>query len=183
MKNNTYTKSQKRRMILHLQEKEKRALRQKELHEKWHLPILTFMLNVPGVEKQSSEMEKVEKVWIKRIEEELCGKIKTESFFYSIAGNYYLAAVDMDALSLKQLALQWEEEDEIGRILDVDILDENLKSISRTDLGYPLRKCFICDQPAKICMREQNHEISELLKTVHHLIIKFNRRENNEKKN
>lgn len=181
--NREFDLQHKKRMMLHLQEKEIRAGRQKHLYEQFHLPILSFMLNIPGEQKQSDEIEKTEKICWARLKRKLCGKIKAEEFFSSPGGNYYLAAVDMEAVLLKRLVLCLEEEQEIGRLLDFDVFDENFDSVSRTMLGYPLRKCLICQRPAKICMRERKHSTKELTAKVESIMIDFNRREEYEEKN
>ncbi len=65
-----------------------------------------------------------------------------------------------DGKSLKESAVLIEEEHPIGRFVDIDVTLKNaLRSLSRNSM----RKCFICDLPAFVCRRGENHTQKELV--------------------
>ena len=70
---------------------------------------------------------------------------------------------------VKEIAILFETE-KLGRLFDADIyyLDENkhLASMSRTELGAPLRRCFICEQPAKQCAGRRVHQVEALQQKI-----------------
>lgn len=68
---------------------------------------------------------------------------------------------------LKEKAIQIEEENNLGRLIDLDVYYNSVNSVSR---GY-FRKCLICDEPAIYCNKLQKHSYQELIKTMDNLII------------
>ena len=56
------------------------------------------------------------------------------------------------------------EETKIGRLYDIDVLEKENTKISRKDLGFPERKCLLCNNPACQCGRSRKHSIEELRK-------------------
>jgi holo-ACP synthase CitX len=67
-----------------------------------------------------------------------------------------------DAEIIKRLCIEAEETIPFGRILDIDVMDYEGKPISRNDLGLAPRKCFICDNPAALCVSRKLHSSEEI---------------------
>lgn len=59
-----------------------------------------------------------------------------------------------------------EETHPLGRLMDIDVIGANLKPVSRTELNLPSRRCLICDNDARVCMRIGSHTYGELLQTI-----------------
>jgi holo-ACP synthase/triphosphoribosyl-dephospho-CoA synthase len=70
--------------------------------------------------------------------------------------------VDLPAQELKQLAMDLEDTDPIGRLFDMDVLDTDGKKLSREELGKARRKCLLCDRDAAICARSRAHGLDAL---------------------
>lgn len=72
---------------------------------------------------------------------------------------------------MKKKVLMIEEAHPLGRLFDIDIIDEEGNGISRQEVGFPPRKCLICDKDAKVCGRSRAHTVQELesavLDTIH----------------
>lgn len=91
-------------------------------------------------------------------------------------GIYYLFYFDNNK-NLKEECIEIEENDKLGRFIDLDVFYYNDKSESRNTL----RKCFICNQPAFVCARLNSHTDNEIngyikinvLKYMNDLITKF----------
>ena len=65
-----------------------------------------------------------------------------------------------DGKNLKQLAVDLEETDTLGRFIDIDVtLKGKEESLSRGNM----RKCFLCSNPAFVCGKNKTHTIKELL--------------------
>lgn len=69
-------------------------------------------------------------------------------------------------LNLKEEAVKIEEENSLGRLIDLDVYINSTISISR---GH-LRKCLICDNPAFYCNRLKLHSYQELINKIDSLI-------------
>ena len=52
--------------------------------------------------------------------------------------------VSGNAAALKQLTVEMEEHCEIGRLLDLDVLDPRGEKMERQSLGLMPRRCLIC---------------------------------------
>lgn len=76
-------------------------------------------------------------------------------------------------LPIKQTTIAFEDQAELGRLFDADVLvkDKNA-TISRRDLGPSPRKCFICDRPAKECARSRRHSVAEMQDYISELYVK-----------
>lgn len=59
---------------------------------------------------------------------------------------------------LKETMVLYEENDELGRFVDIDVYFNDSKSISRNTL----RKCYLCDNYAFVCGRTKNHPVEKL---------------------
>ncbi|KXB72057.1 citrate lyase holo-[acyl-carrier protein] synthase [Peptoniphilus sp. DNF00840] len=156
-----------------LEAKEKRYYKIKALTEKYEAPVLSFMLNIPGEDKNFEEAVSFHKKYVEKIKnllEENKIKILFEDYQNLITGMEYLAVLDGDGRLIKKLMMEVEEESLGGRLLDLDIYDKDFSQISRSSLGLPERKCILCDDTARTCIKEERHKIEELEVRVREII-------------
>ena len=141
-----------------LQNRELRQKNQWELIERYHSPVLSLTINIPGAKKLSDDSKYIYEVAlqeIKNLELKELDKILT----CSEEGCEALMSLHVDARELKILTCRIEESHPLGRFMDIDIIDENRQILSR----QRPRKCYICEENAKICARAQKHSLVELL--------------------
>ena len=76
------------------------------------------------------------------------------------AGDFYLVPLGADKplTEIKALCETFEERHCLGRLIDVDITDQAFQPIS----SKKLKRCFLCEQPAIVCMREHTHSYQDL---------------------
>ena len=152
--------------------REKRVATQKELLEKYPGTLICFMLNIPGPEKVNELFEKVFYEGLEKIQNKLeTEKISTEVRLVqeNITGYEGYLVVKADGCQVKKLMIALEET-KIGRLYDIDVLEKENTKISRKDLGFPERKCLLCDNPACQCGRSRKHSIEELRKKIYGII-------------
>lgn len=152
-----------------LNSREMRYNRQKKLIEKFNKPIISFMLNIPGEIKRTEDYVKFHKIGIDLIKEIIGEKIILEYYYDEVTGMYYLASIDMDARDLKREMISLEDS-VMGRLFDIDIFDENFNQITRSSLNLEPRKCILCDNVARICIKERNHTYEELVYETNRII-------------
>lgn len=63
-----------------------------------------------------------------------------------------------------------EDTHPLGRLFDLDVLDADGVPISRETIGLNPRKCLICDNEARYCMRNHTHTLSELSARIDEMI-------------
>ncbi len=88
--------------------------------------------------------------------------VKLEGIFKGADGPYILLKKERQNIDFKRELVEIEESHPLGRLIDLDYFIEPKKSISRSDLNLKLRSCFICNQVAYICIRNQTHGVKEV---------------------
>ncbi|MBQ7795748.1 MAG: triphosphoribosyl-dephospho-CoA synthase CitG [Lachnospiraceae bacterium] len=160
-------------LIEMLDARERRVWHQKELLEQFHMPIISFTMNIAGPIKNNSEIKRgfdLGNLWLKQeldfvgMEcihfEEISPKTGNEAFY----------VVNSDPLELKRVTAAIEEECALGRLFDLDVIKVNGEKVEREELGLGTRRCLICGKPAKECARSRTHSVEELQKKNMHII-------------
>ena len=151
-----------------LDAKERRADRQRIMLECNGGCIISFTLNIPGPVKINPLIQE-------SFDEGLC-QIETklnEAGIHIIqkeqrtekTGCEALLSVAHDAMELKRMMVEIEEQHPLGRVFDIDVISGEGCPISRSQLGYPPRRCPICGRIAHECARTGRHDYKELLDT------------------
>lgn len=93
-----------------------------------------------------------------------------------------ILVVDTTSAELKKISINFEDNFKIGRIFDADVISRKQKQLSRTELGYQPRTCFLCGNNAKLCARSQKHSIIEIKKFLNKIyrdeIINYENKDN-----
>lgn len=175
-----FTSGQPQSIQAILANKERRANRQLTLSEVYQDGIIGHIaLNIPGYIKQSPQITAVFlagwRQFIRRLPEqvilfsEITADLPTGPEGFMVLNGQYAA--------LKEIAIKFEAEFAFGRLFDIDLLvgkASTTHKISRTELGYQTRRCFVCDQDAKECARAQRHsktEITNALNTMYSSVV------------
>ena len=80
--------------------------------------------------------------------------------------------VDMPLADAKRTACRIEDTHPLGRLMDIDVITAD-GPLSRGSIGLPERRCLLCDQPARVCMRARNHTAAQLLDKIKELLTKY----------
>ena len=70
----------------------------------------------------------------------------------------------------KALACDIEDTHPLGRLFDIDVFDANGIPIKRESVGYAPRKCLLCDNESRYCMRNRSHTPQQLMKKINSMI-------------
>ncbi|SPF32926.1 citrate lyase holo-(acyl-carrier protein) synthase [Candidatus Desulfosporosinus infrequens] len=134
-----------------------------ELLKRYHTPLLVMRVNYPGLEKMNqltvNIIEAMSPVVCTSLSNKICGKL----LLRGPEGPILYVAVKEDVLALKMIAIKFEEKHPLGRCLDLDVYDLKGKSIGRQELGYPMRKCYLCEDYAHHCVRARRHSKLEVI--------------------
>lgn len=80
--------------------------------------------------------------------------------------------VPLPALLVKKTCCQIEDTHPLGRLMDIDVLETG-HLLDRASVGLPPRRCLLCDQPARYCMRARTHTTEELLRKIEQMVAVF----------
>ena len=185
-----------------LAERERRWNARLSMAGSYNCPVLSLTLNIPGPDKnlpgaeaalnqlRAALRERVEGAGGVLLEEcRLSGPDGTGANGLGADGPAWIAAVRMDAIALKELAVAVEEQHMLGRLADADVMDAQGRPVNREHLdaapsgpggsqenaelpargackARAPRQCFLCSRPASLCRREGRHSLEELLAAV-----------------
>jgi holo-ACP synthase/triphosphoribosyl-dephospho-CoA synthase len=85
----------------------------------------------------------------------------------SPTGPLAILAVDRDAYDLKDICTGIEEKTALGRLFDMDVLDENLNKIGRKSE----RCCLVCGASGRFCTAGRIHPIDEITAKMNRIMF------------
>ena len=66
-----------------------------------------------------------------------------------------------------------EDTHPLGRLFDLDVIDADGVPMSRESMGLSPRKCLVCDNEARYCMRNRTHTMAELTAKIDEMIESY----------
>lgn len=145
--------------------REARAMRQQQLLEEYQLPVISFCLNIAGPVKNSPVLRRVFREGLERLTcALLAGRLDIvhREEVDEPTGCEALWVVRGDGRAVKELCVELEDRDALGRLFDLDVLDPVSGKWDRTQLGQPPRKCLVCGKEGKGCASRRLHTVEEL---------------------
>lgn len=145
--------------------REARAMRQQQLLEEYHLPVISFCLNIAGPVKNSPVLRRAFREGQERLVCALLAQrleVVHREEVDEPTGCEALWVVRGDGRAVKELCVELEDRDALGRLFDLDVLDPASGKWDRTQLGQPPRKCLVCGKEGKGCASRRLHTVEEL---------------------
>lgn len=139
---------------------------------------LSFNLNIPGLPKSNDSFHAFFKTCLVELKNYLLAhRIVTNKETIhcetDVAGDFFLAEIvdsDYTAIQIKQVCESFETNHPVGRLLDVDVVDEKGEPVS----SGKAKTCFFCNNaPAIYCMRKQAHDYAAMRMKVELEISKY----------
>ena len=145
--------------------REHRAARQSALLGQFGGPLLCLTMNIPGPVKVPEGAERAFQLALGRVERALAemgaAVLHRETLVEKTGCEaYYAVAAEPAALKARMTAL--EDADDLGRLLDLDVLTAAGEKLSRPTP----RKCLLCGRQAQVCARSRAHSVAELTARV-----------------
>ena len=132
--------------------------------------IVAVKLNIPGPIKNNEMIRHLFELGLNSFLKFLKSKnvlIKLQANWNKETGNEAFFTSETEPVEMKKCAVDFEDNDPLGRLFDIDVMGKGkASSISRVILGLPVRKCFICNRPAKECARSRRHSVADLQQKI-----------------
>ena len=158
-----------------LESRDARAAHQRELLAKYPgCALLCLTVQLPGAEKRNALSLKIARAGVEAVRRlgPLTEELKDLKTGYE---GYFI--FDEDPVELKKKAVGIEDSHPLGRLFDLDVIyvmpDLIGHLLDRSAIGLPPRKCLLCDNPARYCMRAKTHTTEELLKKIESLCAAY----------
>lgn len=151
-----------------LQAKEDLVKHKQALFTQYEKPVLSLQANMVGEHKLSGWSSWVIITFEKLIQSSM--KVVYKERIFNELGFISLLVIDDDPSHLKQACIQLEETHPCGRCIDLDVYAKG-RNLSRYDLGFDERKCLVCDEMARVCIRTQKHTQKEVIHAYQQCLI------------
>lgn len=147
-----------------LEAREKRVEFLEKLIQKYGKTTVILRVNYPGVEKDNSITRQISEIIDNVINTFFKDKIEYKLKTTSAEGPICIYVIDESPFGVKDMTMEIEDKHTLGRCVDIDVYDEEGKTLSRLAFGAGPRKCFICNQVAHECVRSKAHSNEEIIK-------------------
>lgn len=153
-----------------LSRREMRANNQQKFLTQYHSPLVSFTMNIPGPVKTNESIRRafdIGQILLLEGLARLNAEILDCSEIHEDTGDELLLAVrNVQPEILKDMAVNIESFSPLGRLFDIDIIDEHGRKLSRQEF----RKCIICGKQAQECARSRTHSVSEMQEAITRLL-------------
>lgn len=137
------------------------------------LSLVSLTIVMPGSEKRNENALRVADAAVKALASAF-GDSMVQCVERDLNTGYEaFMLVDLPVVEVKKLACFVENSHPLGRLFDVDVIGSDGIPVSRQSIGMPPRKCLVCDNDARICMRLRSHPAEELEKKINNLISAY----------
>lgn len=153
-----------------LKDREARHERFMEHSRGYAKPVVCGRINYPGVIKTTYEAEQAFRVLVQAMTASLNQNIELTETWRGADGVAFIMVVDDDVFVLKKNTMEIEEQHPLGRLFDIDVIDEAGKPVSRQSIKTEDRKCILCNAPALECIITRKHEVAEVIARVNDCI-------------
>ena len=155
-----------------LNHREKRVFHQEKLLRDMDggITLATVRVNYPGIEKSNYITDNIAKIICEDIYLFYNKNIIYKEVYKNKEGIIGHFIFDINHIEVKKKLIYMEENHILGRCVDLDVYYMNdsdemmpaLNGVSRSDIGLKPRKCFLCEEEARICSRSQKHSIEDI---------------------
>lgn len=140
--------------------------------------LICLTVVMPGNIKRNSHSLTIAKAAVKELENSFFNHIIYSQHRDLYTGYEYYLVTDIDKMESKKICCQIETEHPLGRLFDIDVINSNGIPIQREEVGYGKRKCLICDNEARYCMRNFTHSQEEIASEIDRIIDAYNHLQN-----
>lgn len=151
-----------------MQARDERALRQQRLMPEGGA-LVCLTMNIPGPRKTSPMIYAAFQEGKRLIASALPQAVFAEQTLAK-TGFEVCYLLPGDVRQAKRVLCALEDESPLGRLFDIDVLSGDGQKMSREELGFPPRKCFLCGQPAFVCARSRAHSVADMMEEINRRI-------------
>lgn len=149
-----------------LDAREERVKLKDSIIQKYHNTVIMMRVNYPGIQKDNMLTRDIMYIMYPKLKS-LFKDCMLHYIMYTAEGPVAVIAAGETAYAAKEKTVEFEENHVLGRCMDIDAYDKEGKAISRTQLGFTPRKCYICGDMAQNCVRSGRHSKEEIVRFIY----------------
>ncbi len=153
--------------------RDKRVALQNKLLNSYQGTLICFTMNIPGPVKVTPLVEVAFRDGVKALTKLLEDKkinVLHREIINAKTGLEAFFLVEGDSKEIKCLTCQRENQDALGRLFDIDVLEQSGRKISREEINLPGRLCLLCQESAQACARSRKHTVEQLTKHINKVL-------------
>lgn len=147
-------------------DKQKRMRLQEIIIDKYKMPLMITTVNYPGVNKSNDITNNIIQNMDEVISDIFSCFIHFKVLRTTAEGPILTITLNKEAVDVKKTAIEMEDKHILGKCINIDVYDENKNKITRKDLGYPEKKCILCNNPWIKCVKENTHSKEEIAQYI-----------------
>ena len=152
-----------------LESRDARAARQRELLRAYPSSSLVCLtVQLPGTVKRNANSLLIGGAGLAALLEKFGSVLQHVQVRDLETGYEAYLVVPLPAKVVKHICCEIEDTHPLGRLMDIDV-----PGLDRAALGLPPRKCLLCDNEVRYCMRARTHSTQELLVRIDEMIKKY----------
>lgn len=140
-----------------LDARERRQLIQNELLKKYNSSLVCLTMNIAGDIKDTPAIRYAFSYGVHKILAAVGEPMHLE-FLEGPTGREAFFVYPYEAEKIKEATVKIEEDPDIGRLFDIDVLDINGEKLSRK----AERRCIVCGGPVTVCSRSREHGLDKI---------------------
>jgi len=159
--------------------REQRAARQAAALGRFDKPLVSMTVVMPGPVKDGWLPRRVLEVALREMEALSSVRnwpVLSREVSWQETGPEALYVIDVKPELLKSATIELEDHHRVGRLWDLDVIAPGPRMLSRKQLGFPERRCLVCDGRARECGRSRRHPLQELLNAIQKIVNQYDRR-------
>lgn len=153
---------------------ERQRMQHRYLSDYPELTLMVVTVVMPGTEKRNHLSSVVSGAAMHVLREEFNAEIRMEKTRDLETGFEGWFLIDLPCHEAKRRSCTIEDAHPLGRLFDIDIFDvQTTGPLSRTSLGLPERRCILCDEPARMCMRSGVHSRESVMGRIREMVTDY----------
>lgn len=154
-----------------LASRDHRAKMQQELREKYpDKTLVCLTVIMPGNVKRNLSSIIVSQAALNEMLKVFEGRVVDIMTRDLVTGYEAYLVTDLSHLQAKLAACRIEDNHQLGRLFDIDVIDTDGCPISRAGVDAKPRKCLMCDNEARYCMRNRTHTTAQLQEKIQSMV-------------
>jgi holo-ACP synthase/triphosphoribosyl-dephospho-CoA synthase len=156
-----------------LEARERRAEMQGAFLREFRCPLVSFTLNIAGPVKDTPLIRRAFRVGCQRLEYALARSslpVRCRREGQAVTGCEALYAVEGDALAVKKLCVDIEDDVPLGRLFDLDVIGLDGQKLDRQVVQGGARNCLVCGKPGRDCASRRLHSVEELRQVTQQIL-------------
>lgn len=132
--------------------------------------LVSLTVQLPGPEKRNAVSLAIGRAGRKVLEERFPGCFVSEKDLETGYEAYF--SVPATPLDVKRITCEVEESHPLGRLMDIDVVGAD-GPVPREAVGLEPRRCLLCGNEVRYCMRARNHSTDELLARIRQMVNNY----------